>query len=251
MQGNCDQNCSRIAIRIAGSVIRLADNQRQNRSTSRSCGECGVALIRVPYTCVLSPTQHSWCEAQGGACSGLRCWVWCFLESFLSEFFRLFHAFMHLRATRDRQTATGARHFFAPRAPGHMPSAHQRWAGSTPPSGSRPPQARRTAGASAARQPRRQICARDHEGSWQHGAKRGWATWRTRTQDEPAAAPRAASASPRHGRRLEDRHRTQRAKKPSTLVPARRRAQRGVSWAGLIRNAEGWRVVGGRFTVCM
>ena len=68
--------------------------------------------------------------------------------------------------------------------------------------------------------------------------------------DRATALP-AAPAPPTHGGRQEHRASKQRAKKPSTLVPARRRAQRGVSWAGLIRNAEGWRVVGGRFTVCM
>ena len=158
---------------------------------------------------------------------------------------------MRPRATRHGPTAMRSAHFFAPRAPGHMPSTHRNWACSTPPSGPRPPQARRTAGSSAARQPRRQSAPSGHEGSRQYGAMRGWATWRTRTQDEPAAPPRAASAPPRHGGRLEDRHGTQRAKKPSTLVPARRRAQRGVSWAGLVRNAGVWRVVGGRFAVCM
>ena len=91
----------------------------------------------------------------------------------------------------------------------------------------------------------------DHEGSRQHGATRGWATWHSHTANEPATTPRAASAPPEHGARLEHRCGTQRAKTPSTPDPARWRAQLGVSWAVLVRNAGGYRVVGDRFAVCM
>ena len=141
--------------------------------------------------------------------------------------------------------------FLRQEAPGHMQDAHQKQSCNGQLSAPRAFQAWRTTSASTAPHPRRQICAGRPLGSRQHGAS-GDELHGTRTPpDEPATTPRAAAAPPECGGWREHRLRGYSRRIRDERDPARRRAQRGVSWAGLVRNAGRWRVLGGRFALCM